>query len=165
MEKPQQPSLSSRWAVWGVPGDTPGDKQCLAERVMQPRTWRCTMGFLVYVINLPGIAAAKTERGAPSPALSWEGVTQADRNLPFAHCWEDTAIRLSRKARYHGRALGADSHLPHPQNGVDLVWGRLDGPSSCNYTSRLLCAWKMQHSATTSNAMPCGSTHSLRGCL
>lgn len=110
-----------------------------------------------------------SERGARSRVLCGERVTQAAGDLLLAHCWEDTAIRLSRKARYHGRALGADSHLPHPQNKEDLVGGVvvvvLDGPSSCNYTSRLLCIWMMQHSTILSNTMPCGSTHSLGGCL
>lgn len=87
-------------------------------------------------------------------------------DLLLAHCWEDRAIKLSRKACYHGRALGAYSHLPHPQNKGDLVGqGGLDGPSSCNYTSHLLCVWMVQSQAIISVVMPCGSTHSLGGCL
>lgn len=64
-----------------------------------------------------------SERGARSQVLCREGVTQVAGDLLLTRCWEDAAIRLSRKAGYHGRALGADGHLPHPQNKGDLVWG------------------------------------------
>lgn len=119
MKEPHEPDPSSRWAVWGVLGDTPGDSSVLL---------RCSSGLAMHN-GFSCIAAAKPplhiQAGARSQGLWGRG--QAARDLLLPHCWEDAAIRLSRKARYHGRA----QLLLLQKKKKNLNGAKLSNPEHC----------------------------------